>query len=238
MREGRAADQLRPLEVVPNFVEQAHGSALISFGKTRVLCTASVEEGVPRWLAGSGRGWLTAEYGMLPGSTGTRTPREASGGKQKGRTVEIQRLIGRSLRAAYPMTSLGERTVWLDCDVLQADGGTRCAAITGAYVAAYRALDRFGLTKALAGGVAAVSVGVVDGEPVLDLDYVEDSSAETDMNVVMAADGRLVEVQATAERDPFSRDLLDRLLDLAAGGIAELETAQREACEAPSLLSS
>jgi len=235
---GRRPDELRELTIEPDYLEQASGSALISFGKTRVLCTASLEEGVPRWLAGKGRGWLTAEYSMLPASTGQRTQREASAGKQKGRTVEIQRLIGRALRAVADMEALGERTLWLDCDVLQADGGTRCAAITGAYVAAYRALDRFGLTKALAGGVAAVSVGVVDGEPVLDLDYVEDSSAETDMNVVMAADGRLVEVQATAERDPFSRDLLDRLLDLAAGGIAELETAQREACEAPSLLSS
>ena len=156
-------------------------------------------------------------------------------GGRTGRTVEIQRLIGRALRAVCDFKALGERTLWLDCDVLQADGGTRCAAITGAYIAAYRALDRFGLTKALTGGVAAVSVGIVDGEPVLDLDYVEDSAAETDMNVVMAGDGRLVEVQATAERDPFSRELLDRLLDLAAGGIAELEAAQRNACEAPSL---
>ena len=236
--DGRRPDQLRPVVADPGFLEQPHGVVLWSQGKTRVLCTASVQDGVPRWLHRSGRGWMTAEYSLLPASTGERTQRGVSRGRPDGRTVEIQRLIGRALRSVCDFKALGERTLWLDCDVLQADGGTRCAAITGAYVAAYRALDRFGLTKALAGGVAAVSVGVVDGEPVLDLDYVEDSSAETDMNVVMAADGRLVEVQATAERDPFSRELLDRLLDLAAGGIAALETAQREACEAPSLLSS
>ena len=234
--DGRRFDQLRPVVADPLFLEQPHGMVLWSQGKTRVLCTASVQDGVPRWLYRSGRGWMTAEYSLLPASTGERTDREAARGKQGGRTVEIQRLIGRALRGVVDFQALGERTVYLDCDVLQADGGTRCAAITGAYVAAYRALDRFGLTKALSGGVAAVSVGVVDGEPVLDLDYVEDSSAETDMNVVMAGDGRLVEVQATAERDPFSRELLDRLLDLAAGGIAQLEAAQRDACEAPSLL--
>ena len=227
MREGRAADQLRPLEVVPNFVEQAHGSALISFGKTRVLCTASVEEGVPRWLAGSGRGWLTAEYGMLPGSTGTRTPREASGGKQKGRTVEIQRLIGRSLRAAYPMTSLGERTVWLDCDVLQADGGTRTAAVSGVWIALALAMSRLGLPDPV-DHVAAVSVGIVDGVCLLDLDYEEDASAEVDMNVVMTGDGRLVEVQATAERTPFSKEQLAELVELAAGGIERIVERQRE----------
>jgi len=227
MREGRAADQLRPLEVVPNFVEQAHGSALISFGKTRVLCTASVEEGVPRWLAGSGSGWLTAEYGMLPGSTGTRTPREASGGKQKGRTVEIQRLIGRSLRAAYPMTSLGERTVWLDCDVLQADGGTRTAAVSGVWIALALAMRRLGLPDPV-DHVAAVSVGIVDGVCLLDLDYEEDASAEVDMNVVMTGDGRLVEVQATAERTPFSKEQLAELVELAAGGIERIVERQRE----------
>jgi ribonuclease PH len=227
MREGRAADQLRPLEVVPNFVEQAHGSALISFGKTRVLCTASVEEGVPRWLAGSGRGWLTAEYGMLPGSTGTRTPREASGGKQKGRTVEIQRLIGRSLRAAYPMTSLGERTVWLDCDVLQADGGTRTAAVSGVWIALALAMRRLGLPDPV-DHVAAVSVGIVGGVCLLDLDYEEDASAEVDMNVVMTGDGRLVEVQATAERTPFSKEQLAELVELAASGIEYIVERQRE----------
>jgi ribonuclease PH len=229
-------DQLRPVEIELDYLEQPMGSVLYSQGKTKVLCTASLDEGVPRWLRDSGRGWLTAEYSMLPASTGERMQREASAGKQKGRTVEIQRLIGRALRSVLDFEALGERTLWLDCDVLQADGGTRCAAITGAYVAAFRALDRFGLTKALPTSVAAVSVGVVDGEPVLDLDYVEDSSAETDMNVVMAADGRLVEVQATAEKEPFSRELLDRLLDLATGGIEELRTAQHTACEAASLL--
>jgi ribonuclease PH len=179
---------------------------------------------------------MTAEYSLLPASTGQRTQRGVTRGRPDGRTVEIQRLIGRALRSVCDFQALGERTLWLDCDVLQADGGTRCAAITGAYVAAFRALDRFGLTKALPSSVAAVSVGVVEGEPVLDLDYVEDSQADTDMNVVMAADGRLVEVQATAEREPFSREVLDRLLDLAAGGIDELGAAQRAACEAASIL--
>jgi ribonuclease PH len=225
-------DQLRPLELVPDWLEQAHGSVLYSQGKTRLLCTAMIEEGVPRWLYRSGRGWMTAEYSLLPASTGERVAREAAKGKQGGRTVEIQRLIGRALRSVCDLEALGERTLWLDCDVLQADGGTRCAAISGAYVAARRALDRFGLSKALTGQVAAVSVGVVDGRPVLDLDYVEDSSAETDMNVVMTADGRLVEVQATAERDPFSRELLDDLLDLAAGGIEQIAAAQDEAIAA------
>jgi ribonuclease PH len=231
MREDRAADELRPLEVVPGFVEQAHGSALISFGKTRVLCTATVEEGVPRWLAGSGRGWLTAEYGMLPGSTGTRTPREASGGKQKGRTVEIQRLIGRSLRAAYPMTSLGERTVWLDCDVLQADGGTRTAAVSGVWIALALAMRRLGLPDPV-DHVAAVSVGIVDGVCLLDLNYEEDAAAEVDMNVVMTGDGRLVEVQATAERTPFSKEQLAELVELAASGIERIVVRQREALAA------
>ena len=225
-------DQLRRLELVPDWLEQAHGSVLYSQGKTRVLCTAMVEEGVPRWLYRSGRGWMTAEYSLLPASTGERVAREAAKGKQGGRTVEIQRLIGRALRSVCDFQALGERTLWLDCDVLQADGGTRCAAISGAYVAASRALDRFGLSKALPGQVAAVSVGVVDGRAVLDLDYAEDSSAETDMNVVMTADGRLVEVQATAERAPFTRDELDGLLDLAAGGIEEIVAAQNEAVAA------
>jgi ribonuclease PH len=229
---GRRPDELRPLTIEPDFIEQASGSALISFGKTRVLCTASLEDGVPRWLYGNQRGWLTAEYSMLPASTGQRTQREASTGKQKGRTVEIQRLIGRALRAVADMEVLGERTLWLDCDVLQADGGTRCAAISGAYVAARRALDHVGLGRVLADSVAAVSVGVVAGEGVLDLDYEEDSSAEVDVNVVMAGDGRLIEVQATAERAPLSRDQLDELLDLAAGGIEDIGFAQRDAVEA------
>jgi ribonuclease PH len=227
--DGRRDDELRELELVPDWLELAHGSVLYAQGKTRVLCTAMVEEGVPRWLYRSGRGWMTAEYSLLPASTGERVQREAAKGKQGGRTVEIQRLIGRALRAVCDLEALGERTLWLDCDVLQADGGTRCAAISGAYVAARRALDRFGLSKVLTGQVAAVSVGVVDGRPLVDLDYSEDSTAETDMNVVMTADGRLVEVQATAERDPFSRELLDDLLDLAAGGIDQIVAAQDEA---------
>jgi ribonuclease PH len=225
-------DELRALELVPDWLEQAHGSVLYSQGKTKVLCTAMVEDGVPRWLYRSGRGWMTAEYSLLPASTGERVAREAAKGKQGGRTVEIQRLIGRALRSVCDFQALGERTLWLDCDVLQADGGTRCAAISGAYVAASRALDRFGLSKALTGQIAAVSVGVVDGRALLDLDYAEDSSAETDMNVVLTADGRLVEVQATAERDPFSRELLDELLDLAASGCEEIVAAQDAAVAA------
>jgi ribonuclease PH len=231
--DGRSRDdQLRKLDLIPDFVELANGSVLYSQGKTRILCTATVEDRVPRWLQRSGRGWMTAEYSLLPASTGERTEREASRGKQGGRTIEIQRLIGRALRSVCNFEALGERTLWLDCDVLQADGGTRCAAISGAYVAARRALDRFGLSKALTGSVAAVSVGIVDGRALLDLDYSEDSAAETDMNVVMTADGRLVEVQATAERDPFSRELLDDLLDLASGGIEEIMVAQNEAIDA------
>ncbi len=227
MREGRSHDELRLLEIVPDYVEQAHGSALIAFGRTRVLCAATIEEGVPRWLAGSGQGWLTAEYGMLPASTSTRTAREASAGKQKGRTVEIQRLIGRSLRAAYPMDVLGERTVWLDCDVLQADGGTRTAAISGVWVALALAAARHGLAPP-ADHVAAVSVGLVEDTPLLDLDYTEDAAADVDMNVVMTGDGRLIEVQATAEGTPFGRARLDELLELAAKGIAEIVDRQRE----------
>jgi ribonuclease PH len=230
--DGRRPDELRPLELLPDYLEQPHGSVLFSQGKTKVLCTASVQEGVPRWLYGKGRGWLTAEYSLLPASTGDRTEREASRGRQGGRTVEIQRLIGRSVRAVTDFEALGERTLWVDCDVLQADGGTRCAAISGAYVAARRALDRFGLSKALAGSVAAVSVGIVGGTPLLDLDYSEDSTAEVDMNVVMTGDGALVEVQATAEKTPFSRAGLDDMLELAAAGIEELAAAQEEAVAA------
>jgi ribonuclease PH len=227
-REGRRHDQLRPVEILTDWVEQATGSALISFGGTRVLCTASVEEGVPRWLAGTGRGWLTAEYGMLPASTGQRTQREASAGKQKGRTVEIQRLLGRSLRAVYDLKTLGEHTVWIDCDVIQADGGTRTASISGAWVALTLAARRAGLPEP-PDLVGAVSVGIVGGEPLLDLDYAEDSAADVDMNVVMTGDGRLIEVQATAERVPFSRAELDALVDLAAAGITEIGAKQREA---------
>ncbi|MBA3374505.1 MAG: ribonuclease PH [Actinobacteria bacterium] len=231
--DGRKAGELRPLEFRTDFLEQPHGSVLYGQGKTLVLCTATIEEGVPRWLARSGRGWMTAEYSMLPASTGERTQRAVSRGRPDGRTVEIQRLIGRALRSVCDFEALGERTLWLDCDVLQADGGTRCASITGVWIAARRALDRFGLSKALRGSVAAVSVGIVDGEAVLDLDYPEDSSAETDMNVVMTGEGDLVEVQATAERDPFSRELLDQLLDLAADGIEKLTAAQLGAAALP-----
>ena len=230
--DGRRTDELRLLELLPDYLEQPHGSVLFSQGKTKVLCTASIQEGVPRWLYGKGRGWLTAEYSLLPASTGERTEREASRGRQGGRTVEIQRLIGRSLRSVTDFEALGERTLWVDCDVLQADGGTRCAAISGAYVAARRALDRFGLARVLIGAVAAVSVGIVGGEPLLDLDYAEDSEAEVDMNVVMTGEGALVEVQATAERTPFGRAHLDELLELAAGGIDEIAAAQEEAVAA------
>jgi ribonuclease PH len=197
-------------------------------GRTRVLCTATVEDGVPRWLEGTGRGWLTAEYGMLPASTGERMQREARAGRQQGRTVEIQRLVGRSLRAAYEVEALGERTVWLDCDVLQADGGTRTAAITGAWVALASAAHKRDLPPP-GTQVAAVSVGIVAGQALLDLDYEEDSSAEVDMNVVMTGDGRLVEVQATAETQPFTRPQLDELVELAAAGIERITTKQREA---------
>jgi ribonuclease PH len=187
---------------------------------------------VPRWLRDAGRGWLTAEYSLLPASTGERTQREASAGKQKGRTVEIQRLIGRAIRSVLDFEALGERTLWLDCDVLQADGGTRCAAISGAWVAAARALGKTGLSRALPDSVAAVSLGIVDGELLLDLDYVEDSGAEVDLNLVMTGSERLVEVQATAERAPFDRDALNELLDLGAGGIAEIRAAQEVALDA------
>jgi ribonuclease PH len=231
--DGRRHDELRPLVADPRFLEAPHGMVLWSQGRTRVLCTASVAEGVPRWLYRSGRGWVTAEYSLLPASTGERSEREATRGRQGGRTVEIQRLIGRAVRGVCDFEALGERTVHLDCDVLQADGGTRCAAICGAYVALARALERFGLGKALVGSVAAVSVGVVAGESLLDLDYGEDSTAEADVNVVMTGAGELVEVQATAERVPFDRPRLDGLLDLAAAGIAELAELQRSAIAEP-----
>jgi ribonuclease PH len=229
--DGRRPDELRPLALQTDFLELPHGSVLFSQGKTRVLCAASIQEGVPRWLVGQGRGWMTAEYSLLPASTGDRTEREAARGRQGGRTIEIQRLIGRALRSVTDFEALGERTVWLDCDVLQADGGTRCAAISGAFVAARRALDRFGLGRVLTGSVAAVSVGVVDGVPLLDLDYEEDSRAEVDMNVVQTGDGKLVEVQATAETEPFTRERLDELLALAADGIERIAEAQQAAVE-------
>src|SRR6184192_4717538 len=230
--DGRRPDEVRPLRLEPNWLEQPHGSVLYAQGKTTVLCTASIEDGVPRWLLGKGRGWMTAEYSLLPASTGERTQREASRGKQQGRTVEIQRLIGRAVRAVTDFEVLGERTLWLDCDVLQADGGTRCAAISGAYVAAARALDRAGLGRVLTDSVAAVSLGIVGGERLLDLDYDEDSSAEVDLNVVMTGAGRLVEVQATAERAPFDRPELEELLDLGAAGIEKIGEAQEQALDA------
>ena len=230
-REGRRSDELRPVEILSGFVEQAHGSALISLGRTRVLCTATVEPGVPRWLEGKGQGWLTAEYGMLPASGGQRIRREAAEGRQKGRTVEIQRLIGRAIRGAYDLRGLGERTVWLDCDVIQADGGTRTAAVSGAWVALVLAARAVGFTEP-AEQVAAVSLGVVGGELLLDLDYREDSSADVDMNVVMTGGGRVIEIQATAEREPFARHVLDELLALAAHGVEQMAAAQRRAVDA------
>ncbi|MBI4754104.1 MAG: ribonuclease PH [Betaproteobacteria bacterium] len=232
----RAPHQLREVRITRNFTRHAEGSVLVEFGHTRVLCNASVEDGVPGFLRGLGQGWVTAEYGMLPRSTHTRTPREAARGKQTGRTQEIQRLIGRSLRAVTDLRRLGERTVTLDCDVLQADGGTRTAAITGACVAlsdACRGLVEHGALAAhpMRELVAAVSVGIFEGVAVLDLDYAEDSTCETDMNVVMTSGGGFVEVQGTAEGKPFGREELDSLLDLAAEGIARLVAAQRAALE-------
>ncbi|HZI90505.1 MAG TPA: ribonuclease PH [Thermoleophilaceae bacterium] len=232
--DGRAADELRDVRIEPGFMSTASGSALITMGGTRVICTASVDEEVPRWMRGKDRGWVTAEYGMLPASTGDRKQRDVSKGRADGRTVEIQRLIGRALRGVVDFERLGERTVWIDCDVLEADGGTRCAAITGGFVAldlALRGLVEKGLLDAvpLNGSVAAVSCGVVDSTPVLDLDYPEDSNAEVDMNVVMTGEGGLVEVQATGERTPLSRASLDELLALAAVGIERLREAQSAA---------
>jgi ribonuclease PH len=231
---GRASDELRPVTIEPHFMKTATGSALISCGGTRVICTASVQESVPRWMAGKGRGWVTAEYGMLPASTGDRKQRDVSKGRPDGRTVEIQRLIGRSLRGVVDFEALGERTIYVDCDVLEADGGTRCASITGGYVAlalAVRRLQTEGLLEKepLTGSIAAVSCGIVDGVPLLDLDYPEDSTAEVDANVVMTGEGGLVEVQATAERTPLSRAHLDDLLALAQTGIEGLRAAQEAA---------
>jgi ribonuclease PH len=237
VRSGRKADELRPLTITPGVVKFAAGSARIELGDTHVLCTVSVAEGVPAWLRGSGRGWLTAEYSMLPGATPTRTPREAVRGRQSGRTMEIQRLIGRSLRAVVDLGVIGERTLTVDCDVLQADGGTRTASISGAYVAAYQALrdlkELHGLAQLpLFDSVAAVSVGYADARLLLDLDYEEDAAAEVDMNVVVTGDGRLVEVQATAEGEPFARPTLDAMLELAAGGAATIAAAQAAAVAA------
>lgn len=231
---GRQASQLRPLRITRQFTLHAEGSVLVEFGNTKVLCTASVEEKVPGFLKGKGEGWVTAEYGMLPRSTHTRSDREAARGKQSGRTQEIQRLIGRSLRAITDLKALGERQITLDCDVLQADGGTRCASITGACIALYDAVN--GLLASgkltvspLRDFVAAVSVGIVDGTPVLDLDYPEDSNCDTDMNVVMTGSGGMVELQGTAEGAPFTRAELDALLTLAQAGIVEIVAAQRKA---------
>jgi ribonuclease PH len=235
---GRAADEMRTIRITRGFTRHAEGSVLVEFGETRVLVTATVEDGVPSFLRGKGEGWVTAEYGMLPRSTHTRSAREAARGKQSGRTLEIQRLIGRSLRAVVDMRALGERTVTLDCDVLQADGGTRTASITGAYVALADAMDTLVRRRAIAssplhGQVAAVSVGIVNGAAVVDLDYVEDSSAETDMNVVMNNGGGFIEVQGTAEGHAFRRHELDELLDLAAASCQRLFAAQSEALAAP-----
>jgi len=231
---GRAVDELRPVTIERHFTKHAAGSVLVSFGDTKVICTASVEERVPPWLRGQNTGWLTAEYGMLPGATGSRNGREAARGKQGGRTVEIQRLIGRSLRAVVDMNALGSRTVTIDCDVIQADGGTRTASITGGYIALLDAMDtlvKSGKLKSnpIHGQIAAVSVGIFDGTPVLDLDYAEDSQAETDMNVVMNEAGGFIEVQGTAEGHAFSRDEFSALLGHAEKGIGELIEIQRAA---------
>ncbi len=233
----RQADELRRIEIIRHATRHAEGSVMISMGDTRVLCTASVEDKVPPFLRGKGEGWVTAEYGMLPRSTHTRTAREAAKGKQSGRTQEIQRLIGRSLRAVIDLKALGERQITLDCDVLQADGGTRCAAITGAWVALMDACARLVADGVLESNpvrdqVAAVSVGIVQGQPVLDLDYPEDSGCDTDMNVVMTASGGIIEVQGTAEGEPFSRAQMNTLLDLADQGLRELMAAQKAAREA------
>ncbi len=232
--DGRLPDQLRPVRLTRHYTRHAEGSVLVEFGDTRVLCTASVEDRVPGFLKGQGKGWLTAEYGMLPRATHTRSDREAAKGRQSGRTLEIQRLIGRSLRAVVDLECLGERTIQIDCDVLQADGGTRTASITGAWVAVHDAITRLmnqGLLERspIRDAVAAVSVGIVQGRPVLDLDYVEDSSCDTDMNVVMTGIGGFVELQGTAEGVPFTREEVDTLLELARDGIAELVAAQRVA---------
>ena len=234
---GRKPDQLRPVKFTPNFTRHAEGSVLAEFGETRVLCTASVENRVPPWLRGQGKGWVTGEYGMLPRSTHTRSNREATRGRQGGRTLEIQRLIGRSLRAVMDLGALGERTVTLDCDVLQADGGTRTASITGAYIAlvlAMEYLQKKGELKKnpMHGQVAAISVGIFNGAPVLDLDYAEDSQAETDMNIVMNETGRFIEIQGTAEGHAFSREEFDAMLALADTGIRQLMLAQAEAIAA------
>lgn len=232
--DNRELNQLRPVTFERNYTKHAEGSVLVSFGDTKVLCTASVEQGVPRWLKGQGKGWITAEYGMLPRATNTRNQREAARGKQSGRTQEIQRLIGRSLRAMVDLSKLGENTIYLDCDVIQADGGTRTASITGAAVAMIDALETLQRKKKLKadpliGLVAAVSVGIKDGEVYLDLNYEEDSSCDTDLNVVMTQKGEFIEIQGTAEEKPFTREQADKMLIMAQDGIAELVTMQQTA---------
>ncbi|MCE1227507.1 MAG: ribonuclease PH [Geobacteraceae bacterium] len=234
VRAGRSLQQLRPITMTRHFIKHPEGAVLVEFGDTRVICTASVEESVPPFLRGKGTGWVTAEYSMLPRATHTRSSREAAKGKQSGRTLEIQRLIGRSLRAVTDMTKLGERTIYLDCDVIQADGGTRTASITGAYVALVDAISSLLVQGKIAESplkeaVAAVSVGIVDGQAVLDLDYQEDSSAEVDMNFVMTSSGRFVEVQGTAEAEPFTLEQMDAMRNLAMAGINQLFTHQQEA---------
>jgi ribonuclease PH len=235
--DGRTPEQLRPVAFELDFMPTAEGSCLVTMGETRVICTATVEEGVPRWMAGSGRGWVTAEYSMLPRSTTERVPREVNRGRPSGRTQEIQRLIGRSLRAVTDMEKMGERTVWIDCDVIQADGGTRTASITGAFVALARACavlqQRGELASApLPDSVAAVSAGIIEGVPCLDLNYAEDSTAQVDMNVVMTGTGKLVEVQGTAEHGAFERGELDTMLDLSTKGIGEVTALQQESLRA------
>ncbi len=231
--DGRAANQLRPVKIVPDYLKFAEGSVLIRVGDTRVLCAATIEDRVPPFLRGKGTGWITAEYSMLPRAGAERSQREASKGRIGGRTHEIQRLIGRSLRTAVDLTRLGERTITLDCDVIQADGGTRTASITGAYVALARAMNRYGMGHLLAGQVAAVSIGIVGGQMLLDLNYAEDSTAEVDMNVVMMDDDRFVELQGTGEQKAFSREQMNQMVDLAAAGIRQLFALQRQAIEAP-----
>ena len=226
--DGRKPDELRPVKITIDYIKHAEGSCLIEFGDTKVICTASVEEKVPPFLKGTGQGWITAEYSMLPRATATRTVRESTKGRLTGRTQEIQRLIGRSVRSAVDLRALGEITVWIDCDVIQADGGTRTASITGAFVALYRALERVGKLEAIKNFVAAVSVGIVDGEFLLDLNYEEDSMAEVDMNIVMNDAKEFVELQGTAEGKPFSRSDLDRLLTVGEKGIMELISKQKE----------
>lgn len=231
--DGRTPNQLRPVKIVPDYLKFAEGSVLIRVGDTRVICAVTIEDRVPGWMRGKGRGWVTAEYSMLPRAGTERSQREAARGRIGGRTHEIQRLIGRSLRSCVDLQRLGERTITLDCDVVQADGGTRTASITGAYVALARALNKYGMKHLLAAQVAAVSVGLSGGRLLLDLNYLEDSSAEVDFNVVMLGDGRFVEIQGTAEHEAFGRDQLNQMVDLASGGIRQLFELQAKAVEAP-----